>query len=280
MGPTGSATVGEDEMAIFCYGDSQAEVFDYVFHSHPSYRLYESDCRVGWRSGWSTRGLGQPEHVARLVEPLSECGPEIKHAFIIMGFGSVDIEWNLSFKRDVLKQQVDTDAFVLEMVDTLSAAVDRVVACGEALRARSGGGPEVHILLSFPFMPMPLSDGYMEEFDRKYGGGNYRVIAHEERCALWSQFCDLAASRLSTAHPSAVRVVDVRPDFVRDGFPAYSCDEEDHHPHLARSQHAVAARVRGLSFPTASGACLSLEPHMWQHAHMYPHVRRRRLLPR
>ena len=121
----------KDDTVILCYGDSQAEVFDYVFHGHGSYVQYKDDCRVGWRSGWSTRGLGQPEHVARLVEPLSECGPEVKRAFIILGFGSVDIEWNLSYKRDVLKQQPDTDAFIGEMIDELA----RIAGCEEEVPA-------------------------------------------------------------------------------------------------------------------------------------------------
>ena len=211
----------------------------------------------------------------RLTSPLAECGPEVRHAFVILGFGSVDIEWNLSYKRDVQKQDVNTDAFIAEMVETLAISAGAIVAQGERLRARAEGGPEVHILLSFPFVPMPLSDGYMEAFDKKYGGGNYRVISHEERCSLWSQFCDAAIERLVSEHPDVVRVADVRDDFARDGFGAYSCDEEDHHPQLARSQHAVAAKVRAQLFPTASGASVSLEPHEWPHDHMYPHVRRR-----
>ena len=263
------------DACILSYGDSQGEVLDYVFHGHPAYRRYEDDTRVGWRSGWSTRGLGQPEHVARLTEPLSEMGPECKHCFVTLAFGSVDIEWNLAYKRDVQKQDVDTEAFIEEMLCALSSSVDRIIAVGEALRARACGGPQVHVILCFPFMPMPLSDGYMEEFDRKYGGGNYRVIEHTERCSLWAQFCESATRRICAAHPDSVQVVDVREDFEREGFAAFSTEHEDHHPDLARTQHAVAARLRALRFSAGNGELIGLEPVLWPHAEMYPHERRR-----
>lgn len=263
------------DTCILSYGDSQGEVLDYVFHGHPAYRRYEDDTRVGWRSGWSTRGLGQPEHVARLTEPLSEMGPECKHCFVTLAFGSVDIEWNLAYKRDVQKQDVDTEAFIEEMLCALSSSVDRIIAVGEALRARACGGPQVHVILCFPFMPMPLSDGYMEEFDRKYGGGNYRVIEHTERCSLWAQFCESATRRICAAHPDSVQVVDVREDFEREGFAAFSTEHEDHHPDLARTQHAVAARLRALRFSAGNGELIGLEPVLWPHAEMYPHERRR-----
>ena len=272
---TATTTTPESETAILCYGDSQAEVFDYVFHGHKSYVQYAEDARVGWRSGWSTRGLGAPEHVQRLVEPLKELPPHIRHAFVILGFGSVDIEWNLSYKRYKLKQDVDLDQFLGEALDALDASVTRIVATGEQLRQRTIGGPQVHILLSFPFVPLPLSDTYMEEFDRKYGGGDYPVLPHAERCALWSRFCDAASKRICSTHPDAVRLIDVRADFERDGFDAYTCDEEDHHPNLAKTQHIVARQVRSLSFGTGDGSHVRLEPAEWPHEAMYPHVRRR-----
>lgn len=230
---------------------------------------------MGWRSGWSTRGLSKAEHIERHLAPLSELDGHTKHAYVFLSYGSVDIEWNLSYKRDVQKQDVDTEAFVEEMVKELSASVDRLVARGEELRARPCGGPELHIILTFPFVPLPLSDGYLEEFDRKYGGGSYRVIDHSERMALWSRFCGEAQRRIIGAHPS-VKVVDVYDDFIADGFDAYThAHEEDHHPDLAKSQHAVAARVANLRFAAADGTTLRLEPRLWPSEIMYPHARRR-----
>lgn len=260
------------------YGDSQAEVLDYVFHGSDEYIKHEDDQRVGWRSGWSTRGLSKAEHVERHLAPLSDLPASTKHVFVILAYGSVDIEWNLSYKRDVQRQNVDTAAFIEEMVRELEKSVDRIVQRGRDLRARPCGGPEVHIVLCVPFSPLPLSDGYLEEFERKNGGDPadaYKVIAHAERMALWSQFCDTAQKRILSAHP-ATRVVDVRDDFASQGFDAFTLDDhEDHHPDLAKTQHAVARRFEKISFAAADGSMLRLEPKLWPHEKMYPHVRRR-----
>lgn len=264
------------ERVILAYGDSQGEVMDYVFHGSDEYVKYRDDGRVGWRSGWSTRGLGKAEHIARFLEPLSSLDEATRHAFVILSYGSVDIEWNLSYKRDVLKQNVDTDAFIGEMVGELAACVDRIYAKGEELRAR--GGPEVHVVLCVPFVPLPLSDGYLEDFERRNGGNvedSYKVIDHAERMRLWSQFCDLSHGRICAAHPQT-QVVDVRDDFATKGFDAYTLDDhEDHHPDLAKTQHAVAARVERLRFAAADGSTLRLTPKPWPHKAMYPHLRRR-----
>ena len=267
------------ERVILAYGDSQGEVMDYVFHGSGDYIKYDNDPRVGWRSGWSTRGLGKAEHVARFLEPLSELESSVKHAFVLLSYGSVDIEWNLSYKRDVLKQDVNTDAFIEEMCCALSKCVDCIVQRGKELRERPGGGPEVHIVLCVPFVPLPLSDGYLEDFERRNGGDArdaYRVISHEERIKLWSQFCDASQQRILSNHPSCVQVADVRKAFATNGFQAYMLThEEDHHPDLAKSQHAVAAQIEELSFAAADGGTLKLEPKLWPHDQMYPHVRRR-----
>ena len=267
------------ERVILAYGDSQGEVMDYVFHGSAEYIKYADDPRVGWRSGWSTRGLGKAEHVARFLEPLSELESSVKHAFVLLSYGSVDIEWNLSYKRDVLKQDVDTNAFIEEMCCALSKTVDSIVQRGKELRERPEGGPEVHIVLCVPFVPLPLSDGYLEEFERRNGGDvrdAYRVIAHDERIKLWSQFCDASQQRILAKHPHCVHVADVRDDFTTNGFEAYMLKhEEDHHPDLAKSQHAVAERIESLSFAAADGGTLKLETKLWPKAEMYPHVRRR-----
>jgi len=264
------------DRAILAYGDSQGEVMDYVFHGSDEYIKYADDGRVGWRSGWSTRGLGKPEHIARFLEPLDELDAKIKHAFVFLSYGSVDIEWNLSYKRDVLKQDVDTDAFIEEMVVAISRCVDSIYEKGEELRSR--GGAEVHVILCVPFAPLPLSDGYLEAFELRNGGNvndSYKVIDHAERLSLWSQFCEQSQARIHTAHPT-VQVVDVRDDFAANGFDAYMLDdEEDHHPDLAKSQHAVATRVEKLRFRAADGTTLQLTPKPWPHKTMYPHVRRR-----
>ena len=195
--PTGVANIEVGDTKILCYGDSQSEVFDYVFYGHEGYVQFAEDRRVGWRSGWSTRGLGRADHVERMLGPLSELPVGTKHAVVILGFGSVDIEWNLSYKRSVLKQNVNTKAFLEEAVAALSAACDRIVAKGAELRARACGGPDVHIVLAFPAVPLPLSEGYMQRYETEGPDSVYDIISHAERSQLWSQFVKAATHRLT-----------------------------------------------------------------------------------
>jgi len=176
-----------------------------------------------------------------------------------------------------LKQDVEVDDFIEEAVVALSAACKRIVDKVTELRARVCGGPELHILLAFPSVPLPLREGYMQRYESEGPDAVYDIIPHAERCELWSRFCDRATSRITIAHPDVVRVVDVRDDFTARGFAHFTDPaHEDHHPLLNRTQHAVATQVRALSWPSPSGTTeFKLEPREWPHDYMYAHVRRR-----
>ena len=65
------ASQNVDDVAVYCFGDSQAEVLDYVFHKDPRYRTWH-DRRVGWRSGWSARGLYTKANMQRILVPVSD----------------------------------------------------------------------------------------------------------------------------------------------------------------------------------------------------------------
>ena len=83
---------------------------------------------MGWDAGWSCRGLLQPKHQERLLSPLRELrtAAGVEHAFVLLTFGSVDVDHNLEYKRTVKKQTVDTAAHVEEMVGALATTVERL----------------------------------------------------------------------------------------------------------------------------------------------------------
>ena len=111
------------DVSIFCFGDSQAEVLDYIFHNDPRYRTWH-DRSVGWRSGWSSRGLYTEMNLQRILVPVSRC--RAKNAFVMLAFGSTDVDINLSYKRHQKGQTVDLDVFLNEMATNLWGAVERL----------------------------------------------------------------------------------------------------------------------------------------------------------
>ena len=97
-------------VVIYSHGDSQGEVMDYCFMNDPRYVTMEEDSRVGWRSGWSARGLTKGGHIERIVGPILDLKhTAVKHVVVFLSFGSTDIDWNLSYKRDVKKEKGKAD---------------------------------------------------------------------------------------------------------------------------------------------------------------------------
>lgn len=283
------------DVRILNYGDSQGEVLDYVFHGDANYVAREADDRVGWHSGWSTRGLAKPENRARILEPAADSlgltdGVPAAHTVVFLSFGSVDIEWNLAFKRDVLGETPDEAKFVGEMISELRDVVRDLAALGETARARhaasgaAGAAPALHVVLCFPFAPLPLAEDYVRGFNARHGdtvSPNYRVAPRAERLAMWSAFIDGLAARFAAEPALAAvtargrNVVDVREDFAASpDARAFTRDDgiEDHHPDYTKTQHVVAARVAALALG-GGAAPLVLRPTPTITT-LLPHVRR------
>merc|ERR1712227_871682 len=85
-------SANQSRTSILCFGDSQSEVFNYVFHGDERYVTYEEDNRVGYVSGWSTRGLAKPANKARILMALEEqlAREDLDHVVAFLAFGSVD----------------------------------------------------------------------------------------------------------------------------------------------------------------------------------------------
>ena len=58
------------DICIINYGDSQGEVWDYIFYDNKNYINYLENNLVGWRSGWSLKGINKSEHRYRLTCPV------------------------------------------------------------------------------------------------------------------------------------------------------------------------------------------------------------------
>ena len=251
---------------IFNWGDSQGEVLDYVFHGDERYVSHCDDARVGWQSSWSTRGLVKPENRARVLEPVADALGAARppaHLVVFLSFGSVDVEWNLAYKRDVLAEDPDEARFLGEARAALLGVVRDLAALAARARARhdearrAGAPPQLHVVLAFPHVPLPLDEMYMHKYVEQCpaAGPGYRIAPRAQRARLWSSFIDgvtgaLAAEPALAAVTSGGRdVVDVRADFDARGVAAFcrGGGVEDHHPDYTKTQHVFAARVAALA---------------------------------
>ena len=113
-----------EKVAILNFGDSQGEIWDYVFCNNDNYIKYKDNKNIGWRSGWSTRGLKKIEHQNRLFGEIPKLYKKYKNMVILLTFGSTDIEWNLSYKRFINNEFPDTEIFINEMKNTLINTID------------------------------------------------------------------------------------------------------------------------------------------------------------
>ena len=66
-----------DNSLILNFGDSQGEVYDYVFYNNINYKKYINNYSPGWRSGWSLRGLNKPQHENILFNSLYDISNNI-----------------------------------------------------------------------------------------------------------------------------------------------------------------------------------------------------------
>ena len=279
-----------DDIAVYTFGDSQAEVLDYVFHADPSYRTWK-DRRVGWRSGWSARGLYLEANLQRMLVPLSNCPAE--NAVVFLTFGSTDIDINLAYKRYVKGQgDLDVDRFVEEMTTNLWNSVLRL----RAMNADPAIAANIYVCLVFPYVPLPTTQKYWNE---TFGNN---PTPHHERVALYESFIKKVCERgdkeagiemnllgargtaaVGTAKPSrnaitpfVVHVLNVREAFESAGgfqvFQRKSTTTDgkstimvDHHPDYIATQTIVADKIREMG--------LGLEPKPPLKS-MFPHVPR------
>lgn len=102
------------EKPLVVFGDSSAEIFDYIFGKNKDYYPF-------WASGWSARSLNQIKHSDADIKPyvsILEILP--KDSNILLHFGRTDIEFDLSIlARD--KGFYNLPLFLKEMINGIIA---------------------------------------------------------------------------------------------------------------------------------------------------------------
>jgi hypothetical protein len=135
---TTTTTTTHNDLSIYAFGDSQGEVLDYVFQNDDRYQTW-SDPRVGWRSGWSARGLYLEANLQKILKPLSEC--TTTHALVFLTFGATDIDINLSYKRHQKQETVDLPSFLDQMTTNTYGLIQRLRRMNEDPAV----GCEIHV---------------------------------------------------------------------------------------------------------------------------------------
>ena len=291
------ASQNVDDVAVYCFGDSQAEVLDYVFHKDPRYRTWH-DRRVGWRSGWSARGLYTKANMQRILVPVSEC--HAKNALVYLTFGSTDIDINLPYKRFRKGQHnLNVDVFLEEMTTNLWNVVLQL----HAMNLDPAVNTKVHVCLVFPYVPSPTTTAY---WNRVFGND---PAPHQERMDMYESFIERLCERgrhetamevnilgssgcgvkevhgstsstgCGNSDTSVVHILNVQEDYKRAGFDAFqrkiviagrSFAQVDHHPDFIATQAIVAEKIRELHVQMTFGFDM-LHPPLRK---MYPHVER------
>ena len=181
-----------DTEIILNFGDSQGEIWDYVFFNNENYIKFQENDNIGWRSGWSNRGLKKIEHKKRLFDELEKISKIKKKFVIILTFGSTDIEWNLSYKRFLKKEFPNTEIFISEMINNLLFVINNY------FEIEKNNNLDIQIIVCFPYLPLPLSNDYMKDFSEKTNTIYYDVISHNERITLWNNYFDNFIKIIST----------------------------------------------------------------------------------
>lgn len=262
-----------DNSLILNFGDSQGEVYDYVFYNNENYKKYIDNKSSGWRSGWSTRGLNNPEYHNILFNELYNLSSEIENVFIFLTFGSVDIEWNISYKRYILKQEIDTKNFIDEMIISFTKIINKYTNIEKELKKIKN--IDFHIIITFPFIPLPLSENYMYDFAKNNKTLYYPVISHIERCNLWDIYCNKLSEILYKYNFKRLYIIDLRDDFLKKEFQYFiNKDKEDHHPNFIATSRYIIEKLNKINFTNDKGITIKLKIEPWLSNYLYPHIRR------
>lgn len=120
--------------SILCFGSSQAEVMDYVFHGDARYVTNEQDHRVGYVGGASSRGLKKERNRTKTLGAVADqlARQDVSSVLVFLAYGSVDVEWTVPYKQS-LSQDPDPETFVEEMISAFMDLVKELQALeGEA----------------------------------------------------------------------------------------------------------------------------------------------------
>ncbi|WP_373819013.1 hypothetical protein [Glaesserella sp.] len=201
---------------VVALGSSSAEIFDYVFGDNQDYIPL-------WASGWSARGLRKVDkNISPYLKILNSLS---KDSIILLHFGSVDIDFNLTFKMESIGFYKTTD-FLHEM------------ACGiltfRHYLMRELGFKHVYAVFTSP--TVPLAHEYWI---------NHFGIFTQLSCRMRAQMLWDFALSLSSAMP----VINCLPDIaesIENPICArkYVRDYPDHHINFVAAQDIVYKKLK------------------------------------
>lgn len=265
-----------NDTIILNYGDSQGEVLDYVFYNNEEYIKYNNDSRIGWRSGWSARGLFKNEHQKKLFDPIYEIlnnNDKINNIFIFLTFGSVDIEWNLSYKLLKLREKINTNNFINEIIVVFDKILKKYIKIiNEYNNNKCNNNKNIYIIIVLPYNPLPLSNDYMYNFSKKNNTEFYNILSYEDRLELWNIYCNKLINIINSNYKN-INIIDLRKYFKDEGYKNYLSQEEDHHPDINKTKELFIKELNNLEF-NDNEVYLKLEPKPYEGLNMYKHIRR------
>ena len=250
----------KENIKIFSYGDSQGEVLDYVFYNDDRYIKFEEDNRVGWRSGLSIRGI--KKFIENIIYPLLEVESKIDKIIVFLCFGSTDIDWNLSYKRDVKKEYPDTTNYIKEMVSGIEFILNSIRELENFHKDK-----RIDIVITFPYVPIDLDIYYLKRYNEKNNiPGYYLTIPTEERRYLWEIYKQTVKEmiKLRLYDKGRCHIIDIATE-MNVNLKKYNREYEDHHPDFIKTQHLIAKEIRNIN--------IGLNPTCYL-KHLYPHIRR------
>lgn len=262
-----------DKEIILNFGDSQGEIWDYVFFANDNYIKYNDNNNIGWRSGWSIRGIKKLEHQKRLFHDIQKLYKKNKKIIILLTFGSTDIEWNLSFKRFVKNEFPDTQIFINEMIDNLIYVINNYFEIEKKI-----SNLDIQVIICFAHIPLYVSDEYMLNFSKRTNSIYYKVIDHKERISLWNNYCDNVIKYISnnySQYKKKLHIFDLRSSFIQKRLNYFSRkDCEDHHPDLSISHLELTSILDNYLFYDNNNIPFKIKYNNWKFDFMYPHIRR------
>ncbi len=191
-----------------------------------------------------------------------------------MTFGSVDIEWNLSYKRFVLNQNPDINNFINEMINSFKKIINKYIILEQELKKKIKN-INFFIIITIPFIPLPLSESYMKNFSEKNNTTFYEVISHHERFYLWYIYCNKLIEIIKQFNFNRLYIIDLRNDFINKGFQYFmNKNIEDHHPNFLITKDYIIKQLDKITFYNDKNNIICLKKISWQYNYLYKHCRR------
>ena len=242
------------------------EALDYAFAVTPRYAA-PLRRRPRWPTSWSTRGQTSSPRTTRILEPVANAraraaaGAHRRLPLVRLGRRRVELGVGRRARRGPERGTVPRPGARRAARRRPRPRRARRARARAPRRARARGArtPQLHVVLAFPHVPLPLDEMYMHKYVQKCARRRPRATASRRARSApreWSAFIDGVAGALAAEPALAAAVtsggrdiVDLRADLTRAAprRSAATTAVEDHLPDYTKTQHVFAARVAALA---------------------------------